>query len=203
MSERKIVLVTGASSGIGQAIARLLAQKGFIVFGTSRNPSDGEKRSGIEVLPLEVRSEDSVQACVNAVLTKAGRLDILINNAGYELAGAIEDTSIAEAKSQFETNFFGVMRLVNAVLPLMRQQRSGQIINIGSIVGVVPVPFLGAYSASKFAVEGYTEILRHEVRPLNIRVSLVEPGFIKTNLASNRQYAANRIRDYDPWRQRT
>src|SRR5574341_1645225 len=171
MSERKVVLVTGASSGIGQAIARLLAQKGFIVFGTSRNPLDGEKMSGLEVLPLEVRSDDSVQACVNAVLTKAGRLDILINNAGYEVASALEETSIAEAKSQFETNLFGVMRMVKAVLPLMRQQHGGQIINIGSIVGLVPVPFLGAYSARKFAVEGYTEILRHEVRPFNIRRS--------------------------------
>jgi NAD(P)-dependent dehydrogenase (short-subunit alcohol dehydrogenase family) len=185
------------------AIARLLAQKGFVVFGTSRNPSGGEKTSGMEVLPLDVRSEDSVQACVNAVLAKAGSLDILINNAGYELAGAIEETSIEEAKSQFETNFFGVMRLVNAVLPFMRNQGGGQIINISSIAGLVPVPFLGAYSASKSAVEGYTEILRHEVRPFNILVSLVEPGFIKTDLARNRQYAANRISDYGPWRQRT
>jgi NAD(P)-dependent dehydrogenase (short-subunit alcohol dehydrogenase family) len=203
MSEQKVVLVSGVSSGNGQAIARLLAQKGFIVFGTSRNPSDGEKLSGMEVLPLDVRSEDSVQTCVNSVLTKAGRLDILINNAGYMLAGAIEETSIEEAKSQFETNFFGVMWMIKAILPLMRQQRSGQIINIGSVVGLTPVPFWGVYSASKSAVEGYTEILRHEVRPFNIRVSLVEPGFIKTSIAHNRQYAANRIPDYDPWRQRT
>jgi NAD(P)-dependent dehydrogenase (short-subunit alcohol dehydrogenase family) len=202
MSERKVVLVTGASSGIGQAIARMLAQKGFIVFGTSRNSSGGEKMSGMEILPLDVHSEDSVQACVNAVLTKAKRLDILINNAGYELAGALEETSIEEAKSQFETNFFGVMRMIKAVLPFMRQQRSGQLINIGSVLGLTPAPFLGGYSASKSAVEGYTEILRHEVRPFNIRVSLVEPGFIKTSLAHNRQYAANRISDYDPWRQR-
>lgn len=158
--------------------------------------------SGIEILPLDVRSEDSVQACVNAVQTKAGRLDILINNAGYELAGALEETSIAEAKSQFETNFFGVMQMVKAVLPLMRQRGSGQIINIGSVLGLTPAPFLGIYSASKFAVEGFTEILRHEIRPFNIRVSLVEPGFIKTSLAHNRQYAANRDNDYDPWRQR-
>lgn len=202
MPIQKVTLITGTSSGNGQAIARRLAQKGLTVFGTSRNPSGGEQMPGAEVLPLDVRSDESVKDCVDAVLQRAGRLDILINNAGYELGGAIEEVSIGEAKSQFETNLFGVMRMVQAVLPIMRRQGGGQIINLSSLVGLVPVPFLGVYSASKFALEGYTEVLRHEVKPFNIRVSLVEPGFIRTNLARNRQDAVKHISDYDPWRQR-
>jgi NAD(P)-dependent dehydrogenase (short-subunit alcohol dehydrogenase family) len=203
MPDNNTILITGASSGIGQATAQLLARRGYTVFGASRNSARLEQNSNLTMLPLDVRSDESIRKCVNHIIEQTGRLDVLINNAGYELAGAIEETSIEEAESQFETNLFGVMRMVKTLLPLMRQQRSGQIINIGSVAGLVPVPFLGAYSASKFALEGYTEILRHEVKPLNIRVSLVEPGFIKTNLARNRQYAAHRIRDYDPWRQRT
>lgn len=202
MPIQKVTLITGTSSGNGQAIARRLAQKGLTVFGTSRNPSGGEQMPGAEVLPLDVRSDESVKDCVDAVLQRAGRLDILINNAGYELGGAIEEVSIGEAKSQFETNLFGVMRMVQAVLPIMRRQGGGQIINLSSLVGLVPVPFLGVYSASKFALEGYTEVLRHEVKPFNVRVSLVEPGFIRTNLARNRQDAVKHISDYDPWRQR-
>ena len=202
MSNQKVILITGTSSGNGQAIARLLAQRGFTVFGTSRNPAGSERLPNVEVLPLDVRSDESVQACVDAVLQRAGRLDILVNNAGYVLGGAIEEVSIEEAKSQFETNLFGVMRVIQAVLPTMRRQASGQIINVSSLVGLVPVPFLGGYSASKFALEGYTEALRHEVKPFNIRVSLIEPGFIRTSLARNRLYAARRIQDYDPWRER-
>ena len=152
---------------------------------------------------MDVRSDASVKEFVDTVLKQASRVDILINNAGYVLSGALEETTLEEAKSQFETNFFGVVRLVNAILPIMRKQGNGQIINVSSSVGLVPIPFWGFYSASKFAVEGYTEALHHEVKPFNIKVSLVEPGFIKTNLAHSGQLSANAIGDYDTWRQRT
>lgn len=202
MSQQQVVLITGASSGIGQATARLLAQKSFTVYGTSRNSSADEQMRGVEILPLDVGSDVSVKACTQAVLTRAGHLGILINNAGYQLEGAIEEVSIEEAKAQFETNFFGVMRMIRAALPIMRQQGGGQIINISSLGGLVPgPPFLGVYSASKFALEAYTENLWREVKPFNIRVSLVEPGNINSNLARNRQSAAERINDYDSWRQ--
>ena len=203
MSEQKVALITGVSSGIGQSIARQLAQKGFAVFGTSRNPQGVEPMPGVEVLPLDVCLDTSVKACVDAVFAQAERLDILINNSGYVLGGAIEDVSIEEAKAQFETNFFGVMRMVKAVLPVMRQQRSGQIINISSLAGLISAPpFWGIYSASKYALEAYTEHLWREVKPFNVRVSLVEPGAIKTYLTRNQQNAAEPIGDYDPWRER-
>jgi short-subunit dehydrogenase len=116
-----------------------------------------------------------------------GRLDILVNNAGYELAGVLEEVSLNEAKAQFETNFFGVARRVKAVLPLMRRQRRGQIITVSSLSGISPIPFMGIYSASKFAVEGYTEALRHELKPFGVHVSLIEPGFLHTPMMSKRQ----------------
>src|SRR5262245_36357072 len=124
MADRKVVLITGASSGVGQSTARLLAQRGFTVFGTSRNPASAETIAAVDMLPLDVRADDSVQACVEAVVKRGGRLDVLINNAGYELAGALEETSPEEGRSQFETNFFGVVRMVDAILPLMRRQKS-------------------------------------------------------------------------------
>jgi short-subunit dehydrogenase len=140
---------------------------------------------------------------VDGVLARGGRLDILVNNAGYVLTGAIEDASIEEVKSQFETNFFGMARMVKTVLPRMRQERSGQIINISSLAGLVPgPPFCGIYSASKYALEAYTEHLRREVQPFQIHVSLVEPGSIKTNLSHNRQDPLEPVSDYDPWRRR-
>ena len=202
MAAQKVVLVTGASSGAGQATARLLAQHGYRVFGTSRNPSGAEPTTGLEMLALDVRSDDSVAACLNAVTTRAGRIDVLVNNAGYELAGALEELSMDEAKAQFETNFFGVVRMVKAVLPLMRRQKEGLIINVSSLSGLLSVPFMGMYSASKFAVEGYTEALRHELKPFNIHVSQIEPGFLKTPMMTHRQVAAQTISEYDPWRQR-
>ncbi len=202
MSDPKIVLITGASSGNGQATARLLAQQGYRVFGTSRTPASSEPPPQVELIALDVRSDESVAAGVRTVVEQAGRIDVLINNAGYELGGALEETTLDEAKGQFETNFFGVVRMVRAVLPMMRQQQQGQIIHIGSLTGLVGVPFLGMYSASKFALEGYTEALRHEVKPFNIRVSLVEPSFLKTPMMNARQLAAHRIGEYDPWRQR-
>jgi NAD(P)-dependent dehydrogenase (short-subunit alcohol dehydrogenase family) len=203
MSSQKVVLITGASSGIGQSIARVLAQKGFMVFGTSRNPHAAEHVPAVEVLPLDVRSDESVKACVDTVLVQAGRLDILVNNAGYVLGGAVEEATIEEARAQFETNFFGTMRTVKAALPILRQQRSGRIINISSLAGLIPgPPFCGIYSASKFALEAYTEHLWREVKRFGIYVSLVEPGSIKTKLTSNRLEVVERLGDYDHWRRR-
>ena len=202
MSDKKIILITGASSGIGQATARLLAQRGHQVFGTSRKPANAKKIANVEMIALDVCNDDSVTACVKTVLDQAGRLDVLVNNAGYELAGALEELSLEEAKAQFETNFFGVFRMVKAALPFMRQQKHGQIINISSLAGLVTVPFMGIYSASKFALEGYTEGLRYELKPFNIKVSQIEVGFLKTPMMQHRQVGTKPLSDYDPWRQR-
>jgi NAD(P)-dependent dehydrogenase (short-subunit alcohol dehydrogenase family) len=202
MSDQRVVLITGASSGVGQASAHLLAQHGYRVFGTSRNVNAPDDGSGITMIPLDVRSDDSARACVNSVAAQAGRIDILVNNAGFEMAGALEEHSMDEAKAQFETNFFGVVRMVKAVLPLMRADRRGQIINVSSLSGLAPIPFMGFYSASKFALDGFTETLRLELRPFNIHVSQIEPGFLKTTMMSHRQTTMERIPDYDPWRQR-
>ena len=202
MSAQRVVLITGASSGVGQATAQLLSRHGFKVFGTSRHSATAESASAVEMLPLDVRMDDSVRACVEYVLNRGGRLDVLINNAGYELAGALEELSSEEARAQFETNFFGVVRMVDAVLPLMRRQKSGHIVNVSSLSGLSAIPFLGIYSASKFALEGYTEALRHEVKPFNIHASMTEAGFLKTPMMHHRQLGANRIAEYEPWRQR-
>jgi NAD(P)-dependent dehydrogenase (short-subunit alcohol dehydrogenase family) len=202
MSNHKVVLITGASSGVGQATARLLSQKGYKVFGTSRNPASADVIPAVEMLALDVRSDVSASACVTAIVNQAGRVDVLVNNAAYELAGALEEISLEEAKAQFETNFFGVVRMVKAVLPSMRQQKQGQIINVSSLSGVSSIPFMGIYSASKFALEGYTEALRMEVKPFNIQVSLTEAGFLKTPMMDKRQTSAARVNEYDPWRRR-
>jgi NAD(P)-dependent dehydrogenase (short-subunit alcohol dehydrogenase family) len=202
MPYQKVVLITGASSGVGQSTARLLSQKGYRVFGTSRNPVTAEAIPTVAMLALDVRSNDSVTSCVKTVANEVGRIDVLVNNAAYELAGALEETSLEEAKAQFETNFFGVVRMVKAVLPFMRQQRQGQIINVSSLSGVSSIPFMGIYSASKFAVEGYAEALRLEVKPFNIHVSLTEAGFLKTPMMNKRQLSAAQLKEYEPWRQR-
>src|SRR2546428_7229092 len=197
MTREKVALVTGVSSGIGQATASLLVDRGFRVFGTMRKPSgtDGQL-ANVERVRLDVRDEESVRSCVRTVLDRAGRIDALVNNAGYALIGALEETSIEEAKDLFETNFFGVLRMSQAVLPTMRQQRSGRIAIIGSVVGFLPAPYQGIYSASKHALEGYSESLDHEVRQFGIRVSVIEPGFTQTNIAQNAQLAGQAIAAY-------
>ena len=202
MSDPDVVLVTGASSGNGRATATLLAQRGYRVFGTSRKPAQSPPVPGVELLELDVRSDESVGACMAAVFAKTGRLDVLVNNAGYELAGALEETSLEEARAQFDTNFFGVVRMVKAALPSMRQRRSGRIVNVSSLAGLSVAPFMGMYSASKFALEGFGETLRHEVRPFGIHVSQIEAGFLNTPMQSNRQLAAKPIAEYDTHRER-
>lgn len=180
MSER-VAVVTGASSGIGRATAGLLARHGFRVFGTSRRPSEGAP-PGVTLLSLDVRDEGSVQALVRSVLEQAGRIDLLVNNAGYTQTGAIEENSLEDVRAQFETNVFGVLRVAKAVLPVMRRQGGGRIINVSSVLGRIAPAFAGIYAGSKFALEGLTEALRGELRPLGIHVSLIEPSFVKSNL---------------------
>jgi NAD(P)-dependent dehydrogenase (short-subunit alcohol dehydrogenase family) len=182
MEAQRVALVTGASSGIGRATAELLAGHGFIVFGTSRSP-DKEARSYTWV-SLDVRSDASVEAAVQSVLQQAGRIDVLVNNVGYAQIGAIEESSIDDVRAQLDTNLFGALRVMKAVLPAMRQQGSGHIINVSSVVGHVAPPFVGVYATSKFALEGLSEALREEVRPFGVRVSLVEPSFVKTSIGS-------------------
>ena len=198
MATRKTVLITGASSGVGRATAQLLSQCGYTVFGTSRNPAAVDPLPNVQMLALDVRSDDSVRTCVQAV----GPIDLLINNAGYELAGAVEETAIDELIAQFDTNMFGLARMVRAALPMMRQRRGGHIVNVSSLAGVTAIPFMAMYSASKFAVEGYTEALRHEVRPFNIHVSLVEVGFLRSPMMEHRQISREQVAEYAASRQR-
>ncbi|HEV7557481.1 MAG TPA: SDR family NAD(P)-dependent oxidoreductase [Kofleriaceae bacterium] len=196
-STRPVALVTGASSGIGAAIAQRLLGDGYRVFGTARKPIAAQLH-GVEMIELDVGSDESVARCVHTVIHRAGAIDVLVNNAGYLVAGAIEEVSMAEAKAQFETNFFGVARMLRAVLPHMRERKRGHLITISSLAGLVPVPFWGYYNASKFAVEGLVETLRFETRPFGIKVALVEPGAIKTPFYAQPQAA--KMEDYARWR---
>jgi NAD(P)-dependent dehydrogenase (short-subunit alcohol dehydrogenase family) len=180
-----VVLVTGSSSGFGRAIAEGLARDGHRVFAATRG--SGPILAGATDVTLDVTEETSVAKCVDAVMAAAGRIDVLINNAGLGIAGAIEDTSADEARAQFDTNFFGVHRMCRAVLPHMRKQRAGCIINMSSLAGQIAIPFQGFYSASKFAIEGYTEALRMEVRCFSVRVSMIEPGDFATAFTANRR----------------
>ncbi len=184
---RKVVLITGASSGIGQACAAYLAGRDWRVFGTRRGSSNSEVGAPFEMITMDVDDDASVQAGVAAVLERAGRLDAVVNNAGISLMGPIEDTSTEEAKAQMETNFFGVLRVCRGTLPALRRQGGGHIVNISSLAAVVGLPFSGLYSASKFALEGLSESLRHEARPFGIRVVMVEPGDFRTAITARRR----------------
>ncbi len=185
---QKVVLITGATSGIGQACAAHLAGRGWWVFGTRRGSSAGMPSSSpFEMITMDVDDDASVQAGVDALLAKTGRLDAVVNNAGISLMGPIEDTATDEAKAQMETNFFGVLRVCRATLPALRKQGGGHIINVSSLAAVVGLPFSGLYSASKFALEGMSESLRHETRPFGIQVVLVEPGDFRTAITSKRR----------------
>jgi len=181
LEAKPVVLVTGASSGIGDACARRLAGQGFRVFGSSRRertPSPDE--SGVEWVALDVCDEASVERAVKSVRSAAGRIDAVVCNAGFGIFGAVEDVPIADAMRQLDTNFFGVLRTLRAVLPAMREARRGRIVLVGSLAGRAPIPFQAHYSASKAAVDNLALALRNEVRPFGIHVSLVEPGDINT-----------------------
>jgi NAD(P)-dependent dehydrogenase (short-subunit alcohol dehydrogenase family) len=180
-----VVLVTGVSSGIGLNVASAFAAKGFEVFGTSRNPQRTEPIPGVELVQLDVTDAASVTQAVSTVIQRAGRIDILVNNAGVGVFGAAEESSLTQAQQLFDTNFFGLVRLTREVLPYLRAQGSGRIINISSVLGFLPAPYGALYAASKHAVEGYSESLDHETREFGVRVSVVEPGYTNTSFDTN------------------
>ena len=197
MTQRSpVVLITGTSSGIGKAVATAFAARGFEVFGTSRNPQRSEPIAGVELLPLDVGDQASVTAAVSTVIQRAGRIDVLVNNAGVGVFGAAEESSVAQAQELFDTNFFGLIRLTNEVLPHLRAQGSGRIINIGSVLGFLPAPYGALYAASKHAVEGYSESLDHETREFGVRVSVVEPGYTDTAFDANAADPDSPIQSY-------
>jgi NAD(P)-dependent dehydrogenase (short-subunit alcohol dehydrogenase family) len=180
-----IALVTGASSGIGKATAERLAAAGYKVYGTSRRAAQAERRS-FEMLPLDVTRDESVESAVRELVRLEGRIDLLVNNAGFGVAPAgAEESSIEQARSIFETNFFGVVRMTRGVVPHMRRQGSGRIINIGSVLGFLPMPYAALYAATKHAIAGYSESLDHELRTRGIRVSVIEPAYTKTPFDAN------------------
>ena len=179
-----VAVVTGASTGIGQATSKLLQSPGFRVFGTSRRAS-AERADGVTMLSSDVTDDASVAKLVDEVLAKAGRIDLLVNNAGIGLLGGAEESSIAQAQALFDVNVFGVLRMTGAVLPTMRRQGNGRIVNLSSVLGLIPAPYFALYASTKHAIEGYSESLDHELRPFGIRVVLVEPAYTRTSFEDN------------------
>ncbi|MDQ5973193.1 MAG: hypothetical protein QG661_402 [Actinomycetota bacterium] len=182
---RQVVLVTGATSGIGREAARRFAAAGFTVVGTGRRTSGLTPPRGVAYVDLDVASDESVTAAVRQVVDRFGRIDVLVNNAGIGAAGAVEENSVAQAQTVLDINVLGVIRMTKAVLPHMRAQGGGRIINVSSVLGVAPQPFMAIYVASKHALEGYSESLDHEVREYGIRVLLVQPAYTKTSFETN------------------
>lgn len=184
----KVVLITGGSSGIGKSVGEFLTQKGFVVYGTSRNP-ERYPSSQFNLVKLDVADTESIEKAIEKVISESGRLDVLINNAGAGITGPIEEIPDAEIQRNFETNFFGPIRVIKAVLPQMRTQNSGLIINVTSIAGYMGLPYRGIYSASKGALELLTEAFRMEIKDFNIHMTNVAPGDFATNIAAGRYHA--------------
>ena len=197
--QKKIVLITGASGGIGSAIAEYLLNKGYTIYGTTRNLNSAHK-TRYHNLQLNVQNEDSIKACVQEIIKKEGQIDILVNNAAYGLCGAIKDSTIEEVKDLFETNFFGVHRMIREIVPIMIKQGKGRIINIGTFGGRLGLPFQGVYSASKAALAIYTDALKIELLRDNIQVSLIEPGDTRTDFNASRKYVESYEKDMDAQR---
>ena len=195
-----IVLVTGTSSGIGEAICARLGAAGHTVFAGRLDGPSAAPAPGVTELALDVRSHESVMEFVETALARSGRIDALVTNAAYGLSGALEETTIDEAQQVLDTNLFGAVRTVRAVLPNYRSQGAGRIVMISSGAGFTAEPFAGWYTVSKFGVEGFAETLWHEVRPFGVRVSLVQPGWCRTNIVRNAVMTTGSVTAYDPWR---
>ena len=195
----KVAVVTGSSSGIGFETSLLLARKGFYTYATMRNLNKSQKINDVvekenlplKVLQLDVTDDKSVKDAIRQITDESSRIDVLVNNAGYGVMGAVEDLSIDEFKSQFETNFFGVIRVTKEVIPIMRNQGNGNIINVSSIGGKIGLPLNSAYISSKFAIEGFSESMRYELEQFGIDVILIEPGVVKTNFFENADVVVN------------
>ena len=193
VSNQKVSIVTGSSSGIGLETALTLARNGYFTYATMRNPEKDapiknalkKENLSIKVIQLDVIDDESLKNAIDHVTSEAGRIDVLVNNAGYGLVGALEELSMEEIKAQYETNLFGLVRVIQAVLPTMRKQRSGRILNLSSGAGLFGYPGGSAYVSSKFAVEGLSESMAYELEPFGIRVILIEPGFVQTNFANS------------------
>lgn len=179
-----VALVTGASTGIGNATAKTLQDAGFRVFGTSRRAA-AERSDGVTMLTCDVTDDGSVAKLIDDVLAEAGRIDLLVNNAGVGLLGGAEESSIVQAQALFDVNVFGVLRMTNAVIPTMRRQGSGRIVNLSSVLGFIPAPYFALYASTKHAIEGYSESLDHELRQFGVRVVLVEPAYTRTSFEEN------------------
>lgn len=188
MSKQAVAIVTGASRGLGQALARALTRQGFRVYGGGRSWSSESPQENFIQLDLDVDDDRSVKEAVGKVLEEEGGVDLLVNNAGVSVAGPVEEVPVMAARRLFETNYFGVTRMVQAVLPAMRRAGRGTIVNIGSAAGRIGIPFQGHYAASKFALEGLSEALRMELLPLGIRVLLIEPGDVRTTIWERRTH---------------
>ena len=184
----KVVLITGGSTGIGKSIGSFLSENGFMVYGTSRNP-ENYPESEFPILKLDVKNVETIQKTIQTIIGNEGRLDVLINNAGVGITGPIEEIPEAEIKANFDTNFFGPINVIKAVLPQMREQNSGLIINITSIAGYMGLPYRGIYSASKGALELITEAFRMELKDFNIKMTNIAPGDFATNIAAGRYHA--------------
>src|SRR3954471_14487626 len=182
---KPVALVTGASSGIGRAAAAAFVVAGFEVVGTSRNTSGVAPLDGVTFLDLDITSDESVRAVVGHAIERFGRIDVLVNNAGTGAAGAAEESSVAQDQRVFDINFFGLIRMTKSVLPHMRAHGSGRIINISSVLGLVPAPYMASYAATKHAIEGYSESVDHEVREHGVRVLLIEPAYTRTGFDAN------------------
>ena len=196
----KVVLITGGSSGIGKSIGEYLFDKGFIVYGTSRNPEKYETESQFKLITLDVTNVESINSCIDNVIKKEGRIDVLVNNAGVGITGPVEEIPEEEIKNNFETNFFGPVNVIKGVLPQMRKQRSGLIINITSIAGYMGLPYRGIYSASKGALELITEAFRMELKDFNINMTNLAPGDFATNIAAGRFHAP--IKENSPYKEK-
>ena len=199
---KQTILVTGASSGFGLLIANKLHQSGYHVIGTSRNPEKYQAKLPFKLLALDIADDDSIESFRKELFSEIKQLDVLINNAGYLVTGLAEETSIEIGKQQFETNFWGTIKLTNELLPYFRKQKHGKIITVGSLLGLVSLPNVAYYAASKHALEGYFKSLRLELNQFNIKVSMVEPSAFKTNIDNSATTVKGDIKDYDVFRQK-